>query len=145
MAITALAVRGAFILPLTQLCLRLAGRSASLNPANPLRQLALGIAFTLPLGMPLLAPVVELRLSLFYPALMILVGAHYLPMGFLYGMREFLALGAALVFAGVAVALWLPAPFTAGAWLAAPLLALFALLGLRAYRAEAAVSPARAH
>jgi hypothetical protein len=144
LAIAVLVVGGAFIFPLTQIILRLAGRRASLSPANPLRPLALEIAFTLPLGMLLLVPVVELRLSLFYPALMILVGAHYLPMAFLYGMREFLALGGALVFAGVAVALRLPASFTAGAWLAAALLALFALLGLLAYRAEVRAAAVRA-
>jgi hypothetical protein len=40
-------------------------------------------AFVLPLSMPLLLPVGLYRLNWFYPALMILVGAHYLPFVFL--------------------------------------------------------------
>jgi hypothetical protein len=50
------------------------------------------IAFTLPVSMLLLVPVTVFRLNWYYPALMILVRAHYLPFAFLYGMRMFIAL-----------------------------------------------------
>ena len=59
------------------------------------------VAFTLPMTMLLLVPVTEFRLNLFYPALLILLGAHYLPFVFLYGMRMFIALCAILVSSGV--------------------------------------------
>ena len=55
------------------------------------------VAFVLPLSMPLLLPVARYSLNLFYPALMVLLGAHYLPFVFLYGMRMFAVLTAALV------------------------------------------------
>jgi len=50
------------------------------------------IAFVLPLSMPLLLPVSLYRLNWFFPAMMILLGAHYLPFVFLYGMRMFAVL-----------------------------------------------------
>jgi len=70
------------------------------------------IAFTLPLSMLLLVPVTEFRLNLFYPALMILLGAHYLPFAFLYGMRMFIPLCAILVSSGVAIAHYFPGSFS---------------------------------
>jgi hypothetical protein len=78
-AIFELVLGGIFIFPVTQLMLRLTGRPASLANRNPLGNLAMQIAFTLPLSMLLLVPVTVFRLNWFYPALMILVGAHYLP------------------------------------------------------------------
>jgi hypothetical protein len=50
------------------------------------------VAFVLPASMPLLVPVGLYRLNWFYPAMTILLGAHYLPFVFLYGMRMFAAL-----------------------------------------------------
>src|SRR5438270_7228331 len=89
-AIVTLVLGGFFIFPLTQLMLRLSGRPASLSIGNTLGKLGMQIAFTLPLSMLLLAPVTAFRLNWFYPGLMILLGAHYLPFTFLYGMRMFL-------------------------------------------------------
>jgi hypothetical protein len=128
-AIIELALGGVFIFPVTQLLLRLSGRRASLANGNPLGNLAMQIAFTLPLSMLLLVPVTAFRLNWFYPALMILVGAHYLPFTFLYGMRMFIPLGAILVGGGVAVALYIPGSFTAGAWIGGFTLFIFAWIG----------------
>ena len=66
--------------------------------------------------MPLVAPVVAYRASWFYPAMMVLVGARYLPFATLYGMRSFLVLGAALISSGIAIALYLPGNFSLGGW-----------------------------
>ncbi len=51
--------------------------------------------------MLLLVPVGLYRLNWFFPALMILVGAHYLPFATLYGMRIFMFLAGILIAAGV--------------------------------------------
>src|SRR4029453_8436218 len=51
-AILTLVVGGAFIFPITQLALRLSGRPWSLRGANPLRQLAMQVAFIVPLTLP---------------------------------------------------------------------------------------------
>jgi hypothetical protein len=53
--IYALVLGGFFIFPLTQLLLRLMGRPVSLDPGNPMRWLAMQVAFTLPLNLPLVA------------------------------------------------------------------------------------------
>ena len=71
----------------------------------------------------------------FFPACMVIVGAHYLPFVFLYGMRLFGVLAGVMVTGGITIALWLPNTFTLGAWVGAALLVLFAFL-LREERAR---------
>jgi hypothetical protein len=50
------------------------------------------MAFVLPFSMLLLVPVGLYNLNWFFPALRVLLGAHYLPFATLYGMRMFLFL-----------------------------------------------------
>ncbi len=128
-AIIELVVCGFFIFPITQLLLRLNGRPASLTRENPLGYLAMQIAFALSLSMLLLVPVTAYRLNWFYPALMILVGAHYLPFTFLYGMRMFIPLSAILIGAGVLLALYLSGYFSPGGWIGGLTLFAFAWIG----------------
>jgi len=128
---------GFFIFPLTVMLLRLAGGPASPTKGNPLSSLGMQIAFTLPLGMLLLIPVCQLRLTLFFPALMVLLGAHYLPFIFLYGMRMFAALAAILVASGVIIAHYFPKSFTLGGWIGGLTLFVFAWLGRTTVRQEA--------
>jgi hypothetical protein len=128
-AITTLVVGGFFIFPATLLLLRLTGSPASPTKANPLSKLGMQIAFTLPMTMLLLVPVTEFRLNLFYPAFLILLGAHYLPFVFLYGMRMFIALCAILVSSGVVLALHFPHSFSLGAWAGGLTLLVFACIG----------------
>ncbi len=128
-AIFALVLSGFFIFPITQLILRSSGRPASLPGSNPLGNLAMQIAFTLPLSMLLLVPVTAFRLNWFFPALMILVGAHYLPFTFLYGMRMFIPLCAVLVGGGTVIALYFPGSFSLGGWIGGATLFIFAWIG----------------
>jgi hypothetical protein len=136
-AIITIVVGGFFIFPVTQLLLRLSGGRTSLTSGNPLWYLGMQIAFALPLTMLLLIPVTTFRLNWFYPALMILVGAHYLPFAFLYGMRMFIALGAILVSSGVAIALYFSGTFALGGWVGGLTLFLFAWMLRAVVRAEA--------
>jgi hypothetical protein len=128
-AMVILVVGGFAIYPVTALTLRLSGRPAALGPANPFRFLAIQAAFVLPLSMPLVAPVVAYRPGWFYPAMMILLGAHYLPFATLYGMRSFLALAAILVSSGVGIALHAPEHFSLGGWFTGIVLCAFAAVG----------------
>lgn len=128
-AITTIVVGGMFIFPLTELLLRLEGARATLSANNALRQLGMQVAFVLPLSMPLLAPVARYRLTLFFPALMVLVGAHYLPFVFLYGMRMFAALAVVLIGGGLVSGIYLPGSFSASAWFAGSVLMAFAVIG----------------
>jgi hypothetical protein len=128
-AILTLVASGFFIFPATLLLLRLTGGPASTTADNPLGKLGMQIAFTLPMTMLLLVPVTEFRLNLFYPAFLVLLGAHYLPFVFLYGMRMFIPLCAILVSSGVVIALYLPHTFCLGAWVGGLTLFVFAWIG----------------
>lgn len=92
--------------------------------------LAAQIAITVPIGMLVAVALATERPELFFPAAMAIVGAHYLPFVFLYGMRLFAALAAVLVSGGVALAIWAPgAPFFGGRLTGVVLIAL--AFGLR--------------
>lgn len=119
---------GVLIFPLTMLSLLLSGRHASLPAGHPMAALAMQIAFTVPCGLLVATAVVGYRPDWFFPAAMVIVGAHYLPFTFLYGMRAFAVLAAIMVSAGVALALWIPVPFAAGGWLTGSLLVGFAIV-----------------
>ena len=139
-AILELVVCGFFIFPITQLLLRLSGGPASVKRENPLGNLGMQIAFTLPPCMLLLVPVTAFRLNLFYPAFMILVGAHYLPFTFLYGMRMFLPLAATLVGGGVAIVYLFPGSLSMGGWIAGLTMLIFAVIGRISVQDERAAS-----
>jgi len=132
-----LVVGGFLIFPATELLVRTAGAPA-ISADNPLPRLGMQAAFVLPLSMPLLVPVAHYRLGWFYPALMILLGAHYLPFAFVYGTRLFLALGWLLVGAGMAIAVYWSSVFSAGAWLTGGVLLVFA--GLLRWNSESGMS-----
>jgi MFS family permease len=128
-AIIMLVVGGFFIFPVTELLIRAIGERAAVTSANALRSLGMQIAFVLPLSMPLLVPVGLYRLNWFYPAMMILLGAHYLPFVFLYGMRMFAVLAVFLLGGGTLIAMYFSASFSTGAWYTGTVLLVFAVLG----------------
>jgi hypothetical protein len=139
----ALAIGGAAIFPLTQALLRLAGRRATLSQENPLGLLAMQIAFTVPLVLPVAGAAALHRLGWFYPACLIIVGAHYLPFVFVYGMWTFAALAAALICAGYAIGLIAPDEVVLGGWVGGVILSAFAFGLLAAYRKGSAAQTNR--
>jgi hypothetical protein len=116
-AIVVLLVGASLIYPLTTGALRLMGRPTALSRDNPLRGLAIQLALVVPLAIPLVLAATLHRQDWFYPALMVAVGAHYLPFVFLYGMRQFALLSGALVGGGILIGRWVHGPFTLGGWL----------------------------
>jgi hypothetical protein len=120
---------GFFIFPVTQMLLRLSGRRASVRRENSFNSLGMQIAFVLPFSMLLLAPVGLYDLNWFFPALMVLLGAHYLPFATLYGMRMFLVLAGILIGMGVAIAYNFSGTFSLGAWVTGLALFIFAWIG----------------
>lgn len=117
------------LFPATQVLLRALGRPARLNPGNTLGQLATQVAFTVPVGFVLVAAATLHRESWFFPASLVVVGAHYLPFIFLYGMWQFGVLAGLLVGGGVAIGLYGPAVFGLGGWFGAAVLVGFAFVG----------------
>lgn len=124
------------LFPLTQLILRLMGRPARLSRGNTLGQLAAQIAFTVPIGFILVGAATLYQQNWFYPASMIVVGAHYLPFIFLYGMWQFGLLAGVLIAGGLGIGLYGPEVFSLGGWLSAAVLIIFAFAGRSALLKE---------
>lgn len=114
------------IFPLTQLTLRIMGRSAKVNSENGLWGLGSQIAFTVPINFLLVGVTLLYREEWFFPAAMIVVGSHYLPFITLYGMKIYGILSALLVLSGVGLALYGPPVFSIGGWLTGLILIIFA-------------------
>lgn len=129
--VISLFVGGMFIFPLTQLVLRLSGRPASLSSENPLNGLAMQVAFIVPLMIPVIGAAALHNINWYYDAFMVVVGAHYLPFVFLYGMRVYAVLAAVLIGGGVAIGWLLPESFTIGGWAGAIALLVFSLFAWR--------------
>jgi len=127
-AILVLVLAGMFIFPLTQLTLRLLGHSGGLPKGHPMNQLAMQVAFIVPLSLPVIGAASLYNLNWFYPAFMLIVGVHYMPFIFLYGMWEFAVLSALLIGGGVAIGILLPNTFVTGGWFTAIVLLLFAVI-----------------
>lgn len=109
--------------------LRLSGHRAKLHPDNPMNQLAVQVAITLPLTLPLVGAATLYRLEWFFPSFMIVLGAHYLPFTFLYGMPIFAGLCAVLVGGGLTLGMWPPGSFALGGWVTGVVLVVAGVAG----------------
>ena len=127
-AILVLVLAGILIFPLTQLTLRLLDRPGKLPKEHPMNQLAMQVAFIVPLSLPVIGAASLYNLNWFYPAFMLIVGTHYMPFIFLYGMWEFAVLSTLLIGGGVAIGMLLPDTFIVGGWFTAMILLLFAVI-----------------
>lgn len=139
-SIAFLVVAGVFIFPLTRLGLRLIGRPGRVAPDNALYALGAQVAFVLPLSLPVVGAATLYRAEWFFPAFMVVLGAHYVPFVFLYGMPMFAGLAALLWVGGLTLGLWIEAPFATGAWMTAGVLLVFAIVGRRLTLSEEAAA-----
>jgi len=128
-AIEALVFGGMLIFPLTQLLLRLMGRPYGLPKGHPMNALGMQVAFIVPFSLPVIGAATLHNQNWFYAACMVVVGAHYMPFIFSYGMWQFGILAAALIGGGIAIGLYLPSVFSAGGWFTALALFVFAFVG----------------
>ena len=130
-AIWALILGGMFIFPVTMMALRLLGRRATASRENPLNALAMQVAFTVPLAIPLILAATRGRPEWFYAGFLIVVGAHYLPFVTLYGQPAFYGVAAVMVGAGFVLPVLRPESFALGGWIGGVLLVLTGvMLGL---------------
>ena len=132
------------IFPLTTLGLRLIGGPAALPKGHPLGQLAFLSAIQAPLGLLVAVALAALSPQLFLPAAMLLIGAHYLPFAFLYGMRAYLALAVPMIAGGLLIGWLAPGLGVTGAWASAALLVGFGAWALAGARREPEGRPAAA-
>lgn len=131
---------GMLIFPLTLLALKLSGRPA-VSKDNPVYELGRQVALVGPLGLPVIYMAIQADINWFYPAFLIVMGAHYLPFTFMYGTKLYLILAALMVAGGVAIAWMLPSVFVAGGWFGAVVLLVFAFLIWRGVVTQAAPLP----
>lgn len=117
------------IFPLTQLTLRMMGRPAKVKADNGLWALGSQVAFTVPINFFLVGGIILFKPIWFFPAAMIVVGAHYLPFITLYGMKMFGILAALLILGGTGLALYGPPVFSFGGWFTGVVLIIFAFMG----------------
>ena len=90
----------------------------------------------MPLALPVVLALTSRSPQWFCPAMLIVVGAHYLPFVFLYGMWQWLVLAAAMLSAGVVLGMYVPLGFAAGGWFGGAALVAFAFAGWRVVVAE---------
>ncbi len=128
LAIFTLVVGGAFIFPLTQLALRLLKHPSALPKGHPFNALAMQVAFIVPFSLPLVGAATLWNENWFYPAFMLLLGVHYMPFIFMYGMWEFGLLAAVLIGGSFLFGLSFMHAFIPGGWFTALALLLFGVL-----------------
>ena len=107
---------GMLIFPSVLLALKLMGRPAFTSKANPLNSLAMQVAFTIPLSIPLILAATRGRAEWFFAGFLIVVGAHYLPFVTLYGQPVFYLLALIMVGAGFALPVLRPGDFAIGGY-----------------------------
>ncbi len=117
------------IFPLTQLTLKMMGRSARVSKENGLWALGAQIAFTVPINFILVGAIILYRPEWFFPSAMIIVGSHYLPFITLYGMKMFGILSSILILTGAGLGLYGPQIFSLGGWFTGIMLMIFAFAG----------------
>ena len=135
-----LVLGGFFICPLTVASLKLIRGRGLARRENPLNALAMQVAFTVPLLLPVVLALSVHDHAWFYPAIMMVLGAHYLAFITIYGMRFCAVLAALLLGGGFALGYRheLGAAFgeATGAWLTGIVLIVFAFIGWRLVVAE---------
>lgn len=119
LAVLILIAGGSFIFPLSQLLLKAMGRTATLAKENPFGQLAMQVAFTIPFAYPVIVAAYIHNPNWLFPAFLVIVGAHYLPFIFLYGMWQFAILSILLVTLGTGIGWYYRDSFSMGGWVGA--------------------------
>jgi len=126
---------GMLIFPLSSLVLTVLGGPALLPRRHPLSPLALQSAAVVPLGLLVAVALGTQAPALFFPAALIVVGAHYLTFMSLYGTRLFGVLAGVLVAVGAIAVFLVPALRGPSGWIGAAVLLAFSVpLSLRRER-----------
>jgi hypothetical protein len=116
---------GMLIFPLSALILRATTGDGALPKGHPSTPLAMQSAFTVPLGLLVAIALGSYAPQLFFPAALIIVGAHYLVFMTLYGMRVFAVLAAVLAGLGIVGIFLAPGLGAYSGWLGAIVFAAF--------------------
>ena len=121
-------IGGTFIFPGGELLRKLMQAPNCISRENKLKQFFMLLAFTIPLSYPLVYLAIQANVNYFFPAFMILIGAHYLPFVFGYRMKTFALLSILLVILGTIISVVYPMSFSIPAYLTSAVLLLFAII-----------------
>ena len=135
-AMTVLFIGGMLIFPLSTVVLKIMGGPAFLPKGHPSIALAMQSAFTVPLGLLVAIALGTVEPSLFMPASLIIVGAHYLTFISLYGMGMHGVLAGVLVAVGAAAIFVAPALRDITGWIGAAVLLAASIPLFISYRRE---------
>ncbi len=116
---------GMLIFPLSALILKVSTGVGALPKGHPYAALATQSALTVPLGLLVAVAVGSYAPALFFPASLIIVGAHYLVFMSLYGMKAYAVIAGALVLLGTVAIFFVPALGPYSGWIGAGVFAVF--------------------
>lgn len=139
--VVALLAGGFLIYPVTTLLSRAFGNPGAVSATNPLREASLTIPAVGVLTIPVAGAAGFVDIGWFYPAFMVVMGAHYLPFSHLYGMPVFMPLGGAMWIMGIAFAFWATEVSVLGAYMTGFALVVVGVWAARLYRVEFASAP----
>ena len=118
---------GTFFYPLSQL-LQIILKRPKVRTDNPLNLLFTQIGLIIPFTFPLIFMLTKENVNLFFPALTVIVGAHYLPFVYAYKMNIYWILASLLVIGGSIFGFVLSDNMSYCAYYTAGILFLFAIL-----------------
>lgn len=116
---------GMLIFPLSVAILKVTTQAGVLPKGHPSIALAMQSAFTVPLGLLVAIALGAYAPELFFPASLIIVGAHYLVFVSLYGIRVFAVIAGALVLLGTLAIFTVPQLGPFSGWIGAVVFAFF--------------------
>lgn len=93
-------ISGTFFYPLSQL-LQIILKRPKIKKGNPLNLLFTQIGLIIPFSFPLIFLLTKENVNLFFPALTIIIGAHYLPFVYAYKLKTYWILASLLVIGGI--------------------------------------------
>ena len=120
-------ISGTFIYPLSQL-LQIILKRPKIRKENPLNLLFTQISLIIPFSFPLIFLLTKENVNLFFPALTIIIGAHYLPFIYAYKLKTYWVLAPLLVVGGSLFGFIVPDNIYYCAYYTGSLLLLFAIL-----------------
>lgn len=128
-------ISGTFFYPISQL-LQVILKRPKIRKDNPLNLLFTQISFIIPFSFPLIFMLTKENVNLFFPALTVIIGAHYLPFVYAYRMNIYWVIASLLVAGGSIFGFIVPVIMSYCAYYTGLILLLFAIINYYLIRKE---------
>jgi len=120
-------ISGTFFYPLGQIVQFILKRP-KIGDENTLKALFTQIGLIIPFSFPVILMTTKGNVKLFFPALTVIVGAHFLPFIYAYKLKTYWILAVLLVIGGIFFGLILPVKFSYCAYFTGFMLIIFAII-----------------